>query len=43
MELCKVQEKDHSYVQDLLVEAFPPNERKYLRKSHGRYKVKSYV
>ena len=27
MELCKVQEKDYSYLQDLLVEAFPPNER----------------
>ena len=27
MELCKIQETDYSYVQDLLVEAFPPNER----------------
>ena len=27
MELCKIQETDYSYVQDLLVEAFPPKER----------------
>lgn len=27
MELCKLQEKDYPYVEALLVEAFPPNER----------------
>lgn len=27
MELCKIQEKDYAYVEALLVEAFPPNER----------------
>lgn len=27
MELRKIQESDYSYVQDLLVEAFPPAER----------------
>jgi GNAT superfamily N-acetyltransferase len=27
MELCKIQETDYSYVQNLLVEAFPPEER----------------
>ncbi len=27
MELCKIQEKDYPYVESLLIEAFPPNER----------------
>ncbi len=27
MELCKIEEKDYAYVEALLVEAFPPNER----------------